>query len=109
RFVPSCRTSAATFWGDAATVQARFEGGVSDLSLERRFFTFDYPFPPADVVEIFELFYGPMNRIFARLEEDARQRLRTELVALWSEHNRAAGSGLTIVSAEYLHVVATRA
>ena len=67
-----------------------------------------YPFPPAEVVEFFGQYYGPTNRAFASLDESAARKLREELEALWSAHNRA-GDELTEVQAEYLAVVATRA
>jgi hypothetical protein len=60
------------------------------------------------VVEFFRQYYGPTNRAFASLEEDSAKRLRDELEALWSAHNRG-GDELTVVAAEYLEVVAIRA
>jgi hypothetical protein len=74
----------------------------------RRQYRFAYPFPPANVVEFFRLYYGPANRAFASLDENAARELREELEALWSAHNRA-GDELTVVAAEYLEVVAIRA
>ena len=76
--------------------------------MTRRHYTFTYPFPPAEVVELFRQYYGPTNRAFASLDQMAALKLREELEALWSEHNRA-GDELTEVQAEYLEVIATRA
>lgn len=76
--------------------------------MTRRQYGFTYPFPPAEVVEFFRQYYGPTNRAFAWLDEAAARRLREELETLWSAHNRAGGE-LTVVQAEYLEVVATRA
>jgi hypothetical protein len=42
------------------------------------------------------------------LNESDGRRLREELEALWSAHNRA-NEELTVVQAEYLEVIATRA
>ncbi|PYX39658.1 MAG: SAM-dependent methyltransferase [Acidobacteria bacterium] len=78
------------------------------LKMTRRHYTFTYPFPPAEVVELFRQYYGPTNRAFASLDQMAALKLREELEALWSEHNRA-GDELTEVQAEYLEVIATRA
>ena len=95
-------------WGEEATVRERLARGLSDLSLTRRYYAFDYPFPPSDVVEFFRLYYGPANRTFAALDRSGRKSLHRELEALWTSHNRA-GEGFTRVDAEYLEVIATRA
>ena len=71
-------------------------------------FDFDYPFRPAQVVEFFRCNYGPMTRAVASLDEQTQEALRGELVRLWMIHNRAKGNR-TLVDAEYLEVVATRA
>jgi hypothetical protein len=76
--------------------------------MTRRHYTFNYPFPPADVVEFFRQYYGPTNRAFAALDENAAAELRAELVALWLAHNRG-GDQFTVVSAEYLKITAIRA
>lgn len=95
-------------WGDEATVRERLGKGLSNLKLVRRDYLFDYPFPPAEVVEFFRLYYGPTNQAFAALDRDGAERLHQELEALWSSHNRA-GADCTMVSAEYLEVIGTRA
>ncbi len=94
-------------WGDEPTVRERLRDGISDLKLARRMYYFDYPFPPAAVVEFFRVNYGPMSRAFASLNADGQEKLRSELVALWSANNTAAGNS-TRVDAEYLEVIATR-
>ncbi len=53
--------------------------------------------------------YGPATRAFATLGEAEQAALRAELVQLWSAHNTASVTGRTMVDAEYLEVVATRA
>ena len=94
-------------WGDEAVVRERFDSQVSELKLARRHYTFDYPFPPADVVNFFRMYYGPVNRAFASLNRAGRESLHQELEALWSAHNRGR-DGFTLVPAEYLEVIATR-
>jgi hypothetical protein len=88
-------------------VRQRLGHGVSDLTMTRRQYSFTYPFPSAEVVEFFRQFYGPTNRAFASLDEKAARTLRDELEALWSAHNRG-GDELTVVSSEYLEVIAVR-
>jgi SAM-dependent methyltransferase len=95
-------------WGDEPTVRGRFAQGVSALQFARYNYRFDYPFPPADVVEFFRANYGPMERAFASLDSAGQDQLRAELVALWSANNLAKDNS-TKVDAEYLQVVATRA
>ena len=69
----------------------RFGNGVSDLKLTKRFYTFDYPFPPRDVVDFFRHYYGPANRAFASLDDAGQQRLHEELESLWSSQQSRAG------------------
>jgi SAM-dependent methyltransferase len=92
-------------WGDEATVRERFKSGIADLKLTLRHYAFDYPFPPADVVEFFRLNYGPTTRAFAALDDAGRDSLRADLTALWTATNHGA-SGTTSTSSEYLEVVA---
>jgi SAM-dependent methyltransferase len=95
-------------WGDEETVRERLREGVADLQLTRRLITFNYPFPPPDVVEHFRLYYGPTQRAFAALDADKQAALRHDLEQLWSRHNQAA-DGTTRVDSEYLEVIAVRA
>jgi SAM-dependent methyltransferase len=95
-------------WGDEATVRDRFRNGIATLKLTPRLYRFEYPFPPDAVVEFFRVNYGPMTRAFASLDSNGQRSLRSDLVRLWAEHNTAAGD-TTLVAAEYLEVVATRA
>jgi len=93
-------------WGDEATVRERLQG-VAELKFARRFYHFDYPFSPEAVVEFFRANYGPMTRAFASLDANGQEKLRAELVQLWSAHNKVAGD-TTKADAEYLEVIATR-
>ena len=94
-------------WGDEATVRDRLREGIADLKFARRAYHFDYPFPPDEVVEFYRTNYGPVSRAFASLDANGQERLRSELVGLWSEHNYSDGNN-TKVEAEYLEVIATR-
>jgi SAM-dependent methyltransferase len=94
-------------WGDEATVRERLRGGISDLKFAHQVYHFDYPFPPDRVVEFFRTNYGPMTRAFASLDDEGQEKLRKDLVALWSANNKSDGN-ITRVDAEYLEVVATR-
>ena len=108
KFIAPSGMPSPVLWGDEATVRERFGPGLSSLHLAKRIYVLDYPFPPAEVVEFFRHYYGPINRAFASLDDIGRERLRTELEGLWSEHNRVT-NGATVVGAEYLEVIGTRA
>ena len=64
--------------------------------------------PLEEPTHMFCRYYGPSNRAFASLDQDASKKLREELEALWTSHNRG-GDELTILPGEYLEVVAIRA
>jgi 2-polyprenyl-3-methyl-5-hydroxy-6-metoxy-1,4-benzoquinol methylase len=94
-------------WGDEATVRERLRDGIADLQLSRHIYRFFYPFAPDAVVEFFRVHYGPMTKAFASLDGAGQEKLRNELVELWSSQNKAV-DGTTLVEAEYLQVVATK-
>jgi SAM-dependent methyltransferase len=108
KFIAPSGMPSPVLWGDEATVRERLGVGLSDLQLVRRQYPFRYPFPPSEVVEVFRLYYGPTNQAFASLDASGSERLRQELEALWSSHNRAE-TGCTTVFAEYLEVIGIRA
>ncbi len=107
KFIAPSGMPSPVLWGDETTVRERLGHGLSQLSLTKRQYLFSYPFPPAEVVEFFRLYYGPANRAFASLDAEGQAQLRHELEALWTVHNRA-GAGCTTVFAEYLEVIGTR-
>jgi SAM-dependent methyltransferase len=98
---------ALVLWGDEATVRARLRERIADLKFALRVYHFNYPFPPGAVVEFFRANYGPMSRAFASLDASGQEKLRNEIVAMWSAHNYSGGNG-TKVDPEYLEVIATR-
>src|SRR3974390_1878814 len=108
KFIAPSGMPAPVLWGNEAVVCERLGVGVSDLTMTRRHYSFAYPFPPAEVVDLFAQCYCPTNRAFASLGEDVATELRAELETLWSEHNRG-GDEITFVDAEYLEVIAVRA
>ncbi len=108
KFIAPNGMPSPVLWGDEAPVRERLGHGLSELSLTRRQYRFNYPFPPSEVVEFFRLYYGPTNRAFASLDAEGHAQLRQDLEALWTTHNRAGGS-CTTVFAEYLEVVGIRA
>jgi hypothetical protein len=78
KFIAPSGVPAPVLWGDEAVVRERLGHGVSNLTMTRRQYSFNYPFPTADVVEFFRQYYGPTNRAFASVgrngcEETARR------------------------------------
>jgi SAM-dependent methyltransferase len=94
-------------WGDEATVRDRLREGITDLKFALRVYHFEYPFPPDAVPDFYRRNYGPVSRAFASLDVNGQEKLRSELVRLWSTHNHSDGN-TTKVDAEYLEVIATR-
>jgi SAM-dependent methyltransferase len=108
KFIAPSGMPSPLLWGDVEVVRERLAAQVCELKLARRYFIFDYPFAPSEVVNFFRLYYGPVNRAFASLDAAGRTSLQQELEAVWSEDNRGR-DGFTLVPAEYLEVIATRA
>jgi SAM-dependent methyltransferase len=107
RFIAPSGMPAPVLWGDEDTVRDRFSEGIANLKFALQVYHLDYPFPPDEVVEFYRINYGPMSRAFASLDLDAQEKLRSELVRLWSANNKATDN-TTKVEAEYLEVIATR-
>ena len=95
-------------WGVEEKVKERFGSGVASLEANPRMAVFNFPFPPADVVEHFRNYYGPTQKAFAALDDNGQAALRKDLENLWTEHNRNS-DGSTKIESEYLEVIARRA
>lgn len=108
RFIAPNGMPSPVLWGEKSVVHERLGPGVAEIRMRYRTCMFNYPFPPAEVVEFFRRYYGPTNRAFASLDANAAIELRDALETLWSTSNLAS-DGITVVPAEYLEVVATRA
>jgi hypothetical protein len=67
----------------------------------------EFPFSPAEVVEHFRSYYGPTQKAFGALDENAQAALRKDLEELWAANNQGS-DGTTVVDAEYLEVVAVK-
>lgn len=94
-------------WGDEQTVRERLREGIAELHVTPRPIMFQYPFPPAEVVEYFRQFFGPTKVAFAALDDAGQAALRRDLEELWTEYNQA-DDGTTLVESEYLEVIAVR-
>lgn len=108
KYVPPPNMPSPVLWGDEEKVRERFHEGIAELKMTPRKIVFRFPFSPAEVVECFRTYFGPMVKAFATLDESGQAAFRQDLEQLWTEHNRA-NDGTTEVESEYLEVIAIRA
>jgi len=96
-------------WGDDRTARERLAAGISGIRTARQKITFDFPFAPAEVVQFFRKYFGPIHVAFSRLDPQKQTECAAELEKVWREHNEAASENRTLAHSEYLEVIATRA
>lgn len=94
-------------WGVDSTVRERLNGGVTELETTERNIMFRFPFSPAEVVEHFRNYFGPVQKAFDTLDENGKVALQHDLEKLWIDNNRAI-NGTTEIESQYLEVVAIR-
>lgn len=94
-------------WGDAAKVRERLNEGISKLDTSEQILTFKFPFPPADVVEHYRNYFGPVQKAFGALDENGQAALRRDLEELWTGNNQAT-DGTTMGDGQYLQVIGLR-
>lgn len=94
---------APSLWGDESVVRERFGKGAKQIACKRRTCDFAYPFPPAEVVQLFRTYFGPTKVAFSRLDANGQAALAADLERMWTEENRAK-DGSTLIPAEYLDV-----
>lgn len=99
---------APVLWGVENVVKMRLGAYASKIETAPRLITFDQPRPPREVVQFFRTYFGPTQMAFSKLDAAGQAALAADLEKLWSEHNQG-DNGRTLVSAEYLEVIATRA
>jgi SAM-dependent methyltransferase len=95
-------------WGDERVVRERLGSYASAIQTARQALVFEYPHPPSEMVQFFRSYFGPTQAAFARLDPEAQAAYAADLEQLWTEYNEASGDR-TVVRAEYLEVIATRA
>lgn len=98
-------------WGLEANVQDRFgAAGIApeNISCEPATWVFRHEGPPAEFLDIFRLYYGPMMNAYAAAAADGREAaLHAELTALFEAQNQA-GPDRTEIPATYLQVIVTK-
>jgi SAM-dependent methyltransferase len=102
KYWPPPKVAAPVLWGDPEVVRERFGADVS-LQMQKRIVIFDLPMSPEGAVDFFREYFGPTRVAFSRLDADGQQRMRVDLVALWTENNLGDADHVK-VQAEYLEV-----
>jgi hypothetical protein len=95
-------------WGIESNVIERFMGaGIpkEKISFARDTYTFNYPSPPATVVDAFRKYYGPTMNAFEAAEKTGRAGdLQNELEALFNSQNKSPNKNATSIPATFLRV-----
>jgi len=95
-------------WGIEANVVERFaSAGVPQdhVSFSRDTYTFNFPAPPSELVDVFRRYYGPTMNAFEAAEKDGRaDDLAQELDALFEKQNKSTRAGATSIPATFLRV-----
>ena len=99
-------------WGIEDKVRERFAAaGVApeNIACERAGWVFRHPGPPAELLEIFRLYYCPTMNAFEAAAKDGREaQLQAELAELFEAQNRA-GAERTEIAATFLKVTVAKA
>jgi SAM-dependent methyltransferase len=101
---PSAKSPA--LWGTRERLAEMFGAAAIEIRPETRHFNFRYR-SPKHFLDVFETYYGPINRAFATLDQQRQVELRDDLNALILRMNRA-NNGAMVVPSEYLEVVITK-
>lgn len=107
RHAPPPDMPSPLLWGEEDTVRERFGNDVSQLNARRRMLHFYYPMPPAEVANHYLEYFGPVRKAYESLDEKGKEALRSDIEALWSDHNVGI-DGTTEADGEILEIVATR-
>jgi len=95
-------------WGIEGNVIERFTAaGVpkQSISFVRDTYSFNFPGPPSEFVDVFRKYYGPTMNAFEAAESNGRAGdLQKELQALFSRENRSSSKNVTSIPATFLLV-----
>jgi SAM-dependent methyltransferase len=95
-------------WGIDSHVTERFTAAgvpAENISFVRDTFTFNFPKPPAALVDEFRKYYGPTMNAFEAAEKNGRaDDLQAELEDLFNSQNKSPRSDTTSIPATFLRV-----
>ncbi len=103
---PPAGAKSPALWGTRARLTELFGTTAASIKAERRHFVFRY-WSPEHFLDVFKVYYGPMLKAFAALDDAKRQGLASDLIGLIASLNRA-DDGTMVVPSEYLEIVITK-
>ena len=103
---PPAGVKSPALWGTRGRLDEMFGAQASAIVAEPRMFVFRYR-SPEHWLDVFKTFYGPMLKAFAALDANGQAGLRSDLLAVIGQFNRAT-DGTMAVPSEYLEVVIVR-
>lgn len=99
-------------WGVESHVTERFEkagAAKENISFIIDQFTFNAPYPPAELVNNFRNYYGPTMNAFEAAEKNGKASdLQHELEVLFNNENQSADKNTTSITANFLRVTVIR-
>jgi SAM-dependent methyltransferase len=93
-------------WGTKARLNELFAGTAVQIRATPREFVFRYR-SPAHWLEVFRLYYGPVNKAFGALSAGKQAALNDDLLSLMEQRNRS-GDHTLVLPSEYLEVLIER-
>ncbi len=93
-------------WGTKARLNELFAGTALQIRATPREFVFRYR-SPAHWLEVFRLYYGPVNKAFGALSAGKQAALNDDLLSLMEQRNRS-GDHTLVLPSEYLEVLIER-
>lgn len=103
---PAPGVRSPSLWGTRARLEELFGKAARTIRAESREFVFRYR-SPQHWIEVFRLYYGPMNKTFAALDAGRQAAFTQDLLALIERGNRS-GDATLVLPSEYLEVVIER-
>lgn len=107
KYVPQPALPSPLRWGTRDGLEELFGTSVRAIRSERDNFVFRYR-SPAQWIEVFRTYYGPVNKAYAALTPDDQSALTHDIMTLIARGNRSGDAGV-VLPAEYLQVVIERA
>ena len=104
---PPAGLDSPMLWGTETRLRELLGDGIESLDVYERDLHVPLPARPTQFVDFFRTWYGPTLKAFAALDDEGRDALEADLVALADSYNRLADGPIAIPSA-YLEAVATR-
>jgi ubiquinone/menaquinone biosynthesis C-methylase UbiE len=103
---PPAGAKSPALWGTNEHLQQLFGAGARNITTKTRDFNFRYR-SPAHFMDVFKLYYGPMLKAFAALDDGKQKDLAGDMHALIARMN-VADDGTMVVPSQYLEVVITK-